>query len=82
MITSTASKKMNENLKNLSLWLKVDEFSLNIKKTELIIFHPNNTNLDYCVKFKLSDKRPNPISTAKYLGIFLDDHLLWTKQGN
>ena len=55
---------------------------MNIKKTQLIIFHPKNIKLDYCVKFKLSDKRPNPISTAKYLGIFSDEHLLWTKQVN
>ena len=51
---------------------------MNIKKTELIIFHPKN----YCVKFKLSGKRPNSISTAKYLGIFLDEHLLWMTQVN
>ena len=59
---------MNQDLKNLSQWLKADKFSLNIKKTELIIFHPKNTKLDYSVKFKLSDKRPNPISIVKYLG--------------
>ena len=59
---------MNEDLKNLMQWLKANKLSLNIKKTELIIFHPKNTKLDYSVKFKLSDKRPNPISTVKYLG--------------
>ena len=59
---------MNQDLKNLSQWLKVDMFSLNIEKTELIIFHPKNTKLYYSAKYKLSDKRPNPISTVKYLG--------------
>ena len=59
---------MNQDLKNLSQWLKADKFSLNIKKTALIIFHPKNTKLDYSVKFKLSDKKPNPISIVKYLG--------------
>ena len=69
MITWTASKKkMNQDLKNLSQCLKADKIFLNIKKTELIIFHPKNTKLDYSVKFKLSDKRPNPISIVKYLG--------------
>ena len=62
------AKKMNQDLKNLMQWLKANKLSLNIKKTELIIFHPKNTKLDYSVKFKLSDKRPNPISTVKYLG--------------
>ena len=62
------TKKMNHDLKNLMQQLKTNKLSLNIKKTELIIFHPKNTKLDYSVKFKLSDKRPNPISTVKYLG--------------
>ena len=73
---------MNQDLKNLSQWLKADKFSLNIKKTELIIFHPKNTKLDYSVKFKLKWRRLTPISTVKYLGILLDEHLSWTKQVN
>ena len=56
---------MNQDLKNLSQWLKADKFSLNIKKTELIIFHPKNTKLDYGVKFKLNGRRLTPISTVK-----------------
>ena len=73
---------MNEDLKNLMQWLKANKLSLNIKKTELIIFHHKNTKLDYGVKFKLSGRRLNPISTVKYLGILLDEHLSWTKQVN
>ena len=73
---------MNQDLKNLSQWLKANKLSLNVKKTELIIFHPKKTKLDYSVKFKLNGKRLNPISTVKYLGIFLGEHLLWTKQVN
>ena len=75
MTVWTASKIMNQDLKNLSQWLKADKFSLNVKKTELIIFHPKNNKLDYSVKFKLNGKRPNPISTVKYLGILLGEHL-------
>ena len=73
---------MNEDLKNLMQWLKANKLSLNIKKTELIIFHPKNTKLDYDFKFKLNGRRITPISTVKYLGILLDEHLLWTKQFN
>ena len=73
---------MNQDLKNLSQWLKANKLSLNVKKTELIIFHPKKTKLDYGVNFKLNGNRLNPISTVKYLGILLDEHLLWTKQVN
>ena len=63
-------------LKTLSQWLKVNKLSLDVKRTELIIFHHKKTKLDYSVKFKLSSKRLNPISTVKYFGILLDEHLL------
>ena len=51
------AKKMNQNLKNLSQWLKANKLSLNVKKTDLIIFYPKNTILDYSVKFKLNGRR-------------------------
>ena len=70
---------MNQDLKNLSQWLKANKLSLNVKKTELIIFHPKKTKLDYSVKFKLNGKILNPMSAVQYFGILLDEHLLWTK---
>ena len=69
---------MNQDLKNLSQWLKANKLSMNVKKTELIIFHPKKTKLEYSVNGKIL----NPISTAKYFGILLDEHLLLTKQVN
>ena len=60
---------MSQDLKNLSQWLKANKLSLNVKKTELIIFHPKKTKLDYSVKSKLNGRRLNPISTVNYLGI-------------
>ena len=70
---------MNQDLKNLTQWLKANKLSLNVKKIELIVFHPKNIKLDYCVKFR---RRMTPISTVKYLGLLLDEHLLWTMQVN
>ena len=37
------AKKMNQDLKNVTQWLKAKKLSLNIKKTERTIFHPKNT---------------------------------------
>ena len=34
----TLAKRINFDLKNLSQWLKLNKFSLNVMKTELIIF--------------------------------------------
>ena len=65
---------MYQDLKNLTQWLKANKLSLNIKKTELINFHPKNTKLDW--------RRLTPISTVKYFAILLDEHLSYMKQVN
>ena len=57
---------MNQDLKNLSQWLKANKLSLNVKKTELIIFNPGNTKLDYGVKFKVNGRRLTPISKVAW----------------
>ena len=51
--------------------------SLDVKKTELIIFHPKNTKLDYNVKLKLNSKRLKLISRVKYSGIALQQQLTY-----
>ena len=76
------AKRMNFDLKNLSQWLKANKLSLNFTKTELIIFHSSSKKIDHNFKFKLDGKRLTSTSTVKYLGVLLDDHLLWSKQIN
>ena len=51
-------------------------------KTELIIFHSSSKKIDRNLKFKLDGEGLTPASTVKYLGVLLDDHLLWSKQIN
>ena len=74
------AKKLNEDLKSLSQWLKANKLSLNVKKNELIIFPQKAANTDYGIKFQLDGKRLTPVNTVKYLGILLDEHLQWSKQ--
>ena len=76
------AKRMNLDLKNLSQWLKANKLYLNFTKTELIIFHSSSKKIDHNLKFKLDGKRLTPTSTVKYLGVLLDEHLLWSKQIN
>ena len=60
--------------------VKSYKLSLNVKKSELINFHPKNTKPDYGIKFKLNGRRLTPVSTVKYLGMLLDEHLSWMKE--
>ena len=74
------SKKIN--LKNLSQWLKANNFSLNVTKIELIIFHPSSKKIDHNWKFKLDGKHLTSPNTVKYLGVLLDEYLIWSKKLN
>ena len=53
------AKKLNQDLKSLSQWLKANKLSLNVKKTELIIFRQKAAKIDYSIKFKLDGTRLN-----------------------
>ena len=78
----TLVKRMNLDLQNLSQWLKANKFSLNVTKTELIIFHSSSKKTNHSLKFILDGKRLTENDTAKCLCVLLDDHLLWSKQIN
>ena len=68
------SKRINKVLSNLSNWLKTNKLSLNIKKTELVLFRiPKKLKLDHSFKFKIDGKIP--IHSVKYLGLLLDEHM-------
>ena len=62
------------------MWLRANKFSLNIEKTELVVFRRQNTKLNNSFKIKLDGKRLFPTSSVKYLGVLLDEHLTWSPQ--
>ena len=70
------SKQVNKDLSNLSNWLRTNKLSLNVKKTELVIFRPRKLQIDHSCKFKLDGKRLVPTHSVKYLGALIDEHLL------
>ena len=74
------SKQVNKDLSNLSNWLKTNKLSLNVKKTELVIFGQRKLKTDPCFKFKFEGKRLISTHFVKYLGVLTDEHLLWNKQ--
>ena len=59
----------NRDMKNLNNWLSANKISLNVVKTELVIFKfPRKVLLDE-IKIKLCGKRLYPSKSAKNLGI-------------
>ena len=72
-------KKINKELRNLYLWLSVNRLSLNIDKTNFVIFHPFNKPIKYNVTIKIHNKAICEKKSIKYLGVLIDSTLSWTE---
>ena len=70
----------NKELEKLYLWLNVNRLSLNIDKTNFIIFHPYNKPLKQHVTIKINKKAINEKESIKYLGVLVDSSLSWKYQ--
>ena len=69
--------EINTELDRISLWLKVNKLSLNIKKTHYMIF---NRKKKYCCDAMLRiDKQLIEVSETKFLGVIIDNGLKWKK---
>ena len=66
------NKYVNLDVKNLTDWLNANKISLNMQKTELVIFKHQIKKLDYEVKIKLNRKRLYPTDSVKYRGFRID----------
>ena len=66
---------MNKDLKSLSKWLDSNKISLNITKTEVLIFKCRVFDAD--LKRKLCGKKLFSSKSLKYLGVILDELLQW-----
>lgn len=73
-------KSANTELIKIATWLKVNKLSLNIKKTNYMLFkNRHNTRLSYPETSSINiDNTPiSKVSYTKFLGIVLDDSLTW-----
>ena len=71
------NKLANLDKKNLTVWLNANKISLNVEKTELVIFKHQRKKLDSEIKIKLNRKRLYPSQSVRYLGIKTDQNLNW-----
>ena len=68
---------MNEELKLIFEWLCANRLSLNVSKTEFIIFKPPRKHLDQRITLKLNGTTLFESKKIRYLGIIMDDRLTW-----
>ena len=68
---------VNKELKKLYTWLLVNRLSLNIDKTNFIVFHPYNKPLNHKITLKIYKKALSEKDSIKYLGVMIDSTLSW-----
>ena len=70
-------KRLNVDLKRLFKWLCANKISLNVSKTEVLLFRNTHKVINHNVRLKLNGKTLPLSKSVKYLGVQLDDHLSW-----
>jgi hypothetical protein len=74
---SVLESKINKQLDNIHVWLCANKLSINIEKSNFVIFHPYQTKPDIDINFSISGRYLKKIDHIIYLGVFIDSHLSW-----
>ena len=69
--------EVNKGLKCLHAWLIINRLSLNIKKTNFVVFHPYNKPPENKITLKIQRKAISENEYVKYLGVMVDAGLTW-----
>ena len=70
----------NEELHKVSEWLIANKLSLNVSKSNMIIFRPPGLKLDTEMNIMIQGERITEKEYTKYLGILIDNKLGWKQQ--
>ena len=74
---TTLIHRFNTELVNIVHWLNANRLSLNIDKTNFMIFRPKNRN-DNRPDITINGSRINEVEKAKFLGVIIDNKLSWS----
>ena len=74
---SNLIKIVNRELRSVKKWLDANKLSLNIDKTNYIIFHSSSVSIPSDAVIKIGKKHIKRLKFVKFLGLLLDEHLSW-----
>ena len=66
---------MNQELRKLAEWFRTNQLSLNISKTNFMIF--SNNNIGTQCDIKINDLQLERVTSTKFLGVVIDEKLSW-----
>ena len=76
------NKTVNFDLSNLVQWLRGNKISLNVNKTEIVVFRSPTKQIYKNLNFRLSGQKIEPKHCTKYLGVIIDEHLSFNEYMN
>ena len=71
---------INNELKNVYTWLCANKLSLNVDKSNFVIFHPPQKEIQFKMKLYVHEKEIKQKQCIEYLGVLTDSHLKWKSQ--
>ena len=71
------NQTLNNELIKVSKWLQVKKLTLNIKKTQVILFNAKNKKIKEPLKLKINGENIKQVNSTKFLGIIIDPKLTW-----
>ena len=74
---SNLIKIVNRELRSVKKWLDANKLSLNIDKTNFIIFHSSSSSVPSDAVVKIGKKHIKRVKFVKFVGLLLDEHLSW-----
>ena len=78
----TLIDKMNEELLKINTWLQLNKLSLNLKKTNFILFKSSKKKITKKPDIKIKDHYITQVKSTKFLGTIVDDQLKWKEHIN
>ena len=69
--------KIDDQLHTVNEWLCANRLSLNIEKSNFVIFHPPQKKVSHAIDIKISNKTLKEQKSVKSFGVVLDSNLNW-----
>ena len=68
--------EINDEIEKIAIWLKVNELSLNVQKTQLMIFHRKQKHIQN-LNISINGINIERVESFNFLGIILQETLSW-----
>lgn len=68
---------MCHEVNKITHWLKVNKVTLNLKKTNYMIFKSVRKKMNLTEEFKIEGETISKVEVIKFLGVYLDSNLTW-----